>query len=517
METTQIVDESLRKVTKGAGIILLGTVLGLGLAFVSKIIVIRYITLDEYGVFSLALVLIGVFGSLALLGLEGGATRYIAFFRGKGDEEKVRGTILSSIQIALVASLSFAVIAFFASDLIATNIFHMEELSKPLKILSVAIPFSVLIAIFTSIFRGYDRADVRLYFNDILRNVLYLVFLGFAILWGLSLLRVVYASVAAAVISCIAFAVYAMRRPPLPIKKQSSAILIRKELLFFSLPLLTLGMFLLIMTWTDTLMLGYFKSPDAVGLYNGALPLAQLIPLPLGAMGFLFLPVISSLYSRDLTEEIGRNYKVVTKWIFSASLPVFLVLCLFPEVTLSFLFGSQYAEAASALRFLSLGFLFHTFLGPAGLTLMGAGKTRLLMWISLFGAVLNVILNSALIPRLGIEGAAIASMISYFAVCASCSAKLYQLYRIHPFTKNYLKPIVASGIIILALYAIAKNLLLVTYWMLPLFVILFLVVYAVSLLLTKSFDREDIMILLSIEQRTGIDATVVKNILRRFL
>jgi len=53
--------------------------------------------------------------------------------------------------------------------------------------------------------------------------------------------------------------------------------------------------------------------------------------------------------------------------------------------------------------------------------------------------------------------------------------------------------------------------------MLPLFFILFLAIYGLSLLLTKSFDNEDIMLLLAIEKRTGIDATLIKNILRRFI
>ena len=215
--------------------------------------------------------------------------------------------------------------------------------------------------------------------------------------------------------------------------------------------------------------------------------------------------------------EIKRSYQVLTKWIFSLSLPLALILLLFPITTLSFLFGYQYAEAALALRILSLGLLYSTFLGANAMTLMVLGKTRLLLWATLIGASLNVALNATLIPPLGITGAAIASMVSSLAINTFCSTKLYQLSRIHPFTKSYLKPIIASGIIIFIIYAIATTLLTITFWMLPLFLILFLSVYALSLLLTKSFDNEDISLLLAIEKRTGVDATPIKNILRRFI
>jgi hypothetical protein len=46
---------------------------------------------------------------------------------------------------------------------------------------------------------------------------------------------------------------------------------------------------------------------------------------------------------------------------------------------------------------------------------------------------------------------------------------------------------------------------------------LFLVSYGLSMLFTKSFDEEDIMILLTIENRLGIDLALIKRILKRFV
>jgi len=45
----------------------------------------------------------------------------------------------------------------------------------------------------------------------------------------------------------------------------------------------------------------------------------------------------------------------------------------------------------------------------------------------------------------------------------------------------------------------------------------FVVIYALSLLVTKSFDKEDIMILLSIENRLGVNLSWLKNILKKFV
>ena len=230
----------------------------------------------------------------------------------------------------------------------------------------------------------------------------------------------------------------------------------------------------MIMQWTDTLMLGYFMTPDFVGLYNGALPFAQLIGIGVGAMSFIYVPIASQLYSQNLMKDLKRTYEVLTKWIFSAVLPLFLVLFFFPEVVLNFLFGANYIGAGNALRILATCFFIHTFLGPNGVTLLIMGRTRFLMYASLTGAILNIMLNITLIPLWGITGAAAATMLSLGTAHVLNSAGLYQVSRIHPLTRNYLKPMLVSGVIIFSVYMIVKSFLTISFWMLPLFFIMFI-------------------------------------------
>jgi O-antigen/teichoic acid export membrane protein len=518
---SKIVNQSLQKIAKGTGIIFIGTIIGTLLGFVSRIIIVRYITQSEYGIYSLAFVLMSIFVTISTLGLQQGSTRYIAYFRGKNEEGKVRGVISASIKIAIIASVISALILFLSSDVISMNIFHNSELSTPLKIFSAAIPFTVLITIFISLFRGFDRVEPNVYFQNIIRNVLFISFLVGAVLLGLSFIGVLYAYLASILLTCIAFAIYAIKKLPLTssVKKDAANSInpMGKELLVFSLPLLAVAMLNMIMSWTDTLMLGYFKTPDVVGLYNAALPLAHLIPIALTSMVFIYTPIITQLYPKNLLQEIKRSYAILTKWVFSVTLPIFLIFVLFPDTVLSLLFGSQYIGAATALQFLALGFFVHVFLGPNASTLMAMGKTKILMGASLASAVLNVVLNVSLIPQIGITGAAIATASSLVLVNVVVSTKLYTLSGIHPFTKNYLKPIIASITLILVVYTVAKTFFIITVWHLfPLF-LLFIIIYGLSLLLTKSFDQEDISMLLTIEKTAGIDASPIKRILKRFL
>ena len=74
------------------------------------------------------------------------------------------------------------------------------------------------------------------------------------------------------------------------------------------------------------------------------------------AVGFLYFPIVSQLYARNQMKEVGRTYAVITKWLMSVSLPIFLILFFFPDAVLWLLYGEAYVPASYALQALALGF-----------------------------------------------------------------------------------------------------------------------------------------------------------------
>ena len=320
-------------------------------------------------------------------------------------------------------------------------------------------------------------------------------------------------------ISCAVLVVYAVKRLPFPLKfrVRLGANPVAKELLLFSLPLLAIAMLHMLINWTDTLMLGGLKGSADVGLYNAAHPLAQFISAPLGAMILIYMPITSGLYAQGSMPEIRKNFSILTKWLCSATLPLFLILFLFPETALSFLFGANYATAATALRILSLGFIISNFLGPNGGTLVAMGEARFMMWASLAAVVLNIGLNIVLIPPFGIQGAAIASVAAITSANLIRCWKLYSLSKAQPLSRNLLKPTLVSLALVFIFQFILGNFVAVTWWMLPLFFILYYAIYGLASLFTKSFDQEDISMLLAIEKKAGVNLSFIKKILRRFL
>ena len=513
---SEIVNESLRKIAKGTTIVFIGTIIGLLLGFVGRVILIRFTTQSEYGIYSLALTVLSIFVVISTLGLGEGSTRYIAYFRGKGEEGNVRGVISSSIGIALAASISLATISFFISDFISVNTFHIPELSTPLKIFSIVIPFSVLLSVFVAIFRGFGMVDAKVYFQDVLRPVLFVLFLIAVVLFNLPFIGVFYAHISSIVVTCVVFMMYMVKKSPLGVGTSGVSNPMTKKLLSFSVPLLAVSMLMMVMSWTDTLMLGYFKTPDVVGVYNAALPLAQLLSVTLLSMSFIYVPIISQLYSKNLIDELKRSYIILTKWIFLVTLPLFCVLFLFPDVVLNLFFGSRYIGASVALQILAFGFFLNICLGFTYNTLLVLGKSKFLMWTFAISAIINIILNTVLIPPMGIIGASIASAFSLIVAKVLNMIKLYRFLDVHPFVKNYLK-ITGLSVVFLFIFYILRNLVISSFWMSMALFLLFSVCYGLSMLFTKSFEEEDIMMLLTIEKRLGMDLASIKRILKRFV
>ena len=512
-------DESLLKITKGAGIAFLGSLAGLALGFVGRVLVARIGTEAEYGIFSLALVILNICATIGSLGLPEGAARNIAYARGKGDLERVRKLISASITFGLLAGVALSLAILLSSNSLASSVFHKPALAFPLKVFAFGIPLFVLLRILISLFRGFDDVRPTVIFQNILLNAFFLSLLIPLFVLHLPFENVFYAYLSSLLATSLALVFYTRRRLPFPAKPVLKASFnpVASKLLHFSLPLFGVAILEMIAMWTDTLMLGGLRTSAEVGLYNAARPIAAFISMPLGAIVMIYMPVISKLYTQSAIPEIRRNFAIITKWLCSATFPVFFILFLFPETVLRFLFGGNYAAGADALRILSLGFMIDNLLGPNGATLIALGESRFMMWAALASALINIALNIALIPPLGIEGAALASMIAITSINAIRCIKLYSLSGAHPLSKNLIKPAAFSFGTAYLIYLVCNHFINVQTWMLPLLFILYCGIYSLAVLLTRSFDGEDISLLLAIEKKSGMNFSPLKNLLRRFL
>ena len=503
---------ALQRIARGAGIIFVGTIISMLFGFFNRAIIARYFTTSEYGVFNLALTVLSIALVIATLGFQNSLPREVAFYREKGPS-KVNGLISTALVIVLVNSIIWTAILILGARNIA-RVFDEDRLTYALRITAFALPFWALVGTVISISRGFGRVREKVYFQDMAYPIAFLVFVVLGVLLNLPFTYVFLAYVLARAFMFLAL-VFDLWKVKLFRFKMSLDLKLGRELIRFSLPLLFSGILSFVMNWTDTLMLGYYKSSEVVGLYNAASPLARLIRIFLSSAAFLYPPMASRLYAQNKMNEMKRVYQILTKWVFLLTLPLFSIMFLFPEATINFFFGSKYLPATLALRILALAFMFHTFLGLNGLSLVVIGESKFIMTANLVSAVLNIILNALLIPIYGMEGAAIATATSYFVGNSLSSLRLYQKTKIHPFSWNYVKPLAISFVLlglIQSLHLRVPNI----WYVIPVLGV-FLGIYFFFVLLSRSVDKEDVELLLAIEKKLGVDLKVIKKILKRFV
>ena len=460
------VNDSVNRIVAGSGVILAGTFAGLLLDIIIKGILTSYLSPTDFGTYSLALTVISITGAVATLGLNEGLPRYIAFFRGRHEEHKVYELIISAIFMGLIAGVLAMLVSPVLFQRLAGEGFDMQgKILSIVRIMIFAIPFTILLNLTVAIYRGFDRTNVNMYFYNIIRPLSLLGFALAAVFLHVSFKGVVFADLLSMIFTFGIMSVYFVKNPPInpPIKPEWKLKFSEptKQLIRYSFPLLISATLLNLMTWTDTIMLGYFKSAEVVGVYNAVYPLVGFLSMIINSMGFVYIPVTSKLWGASKTEFIGPIYQIMTKWCFLLTFPVFALMFIYPEFLLTRIYGAEYASGAIVLRILALGFVTNSYFGFNYHTIMASGDSDFLMKCSMASAGANALLNFMLIPHYGMVGAAIASSVSFASIEVLMTIRTWRKQHMHPFTSMYRKLTLIGALMVVSMLA-AKNALLLS-------------------------------------------------------
>ena len=473
------INKYLNVIFKGTVLLILGAIISKVLALIYRIIIARS-GVETYGLFSLGLTFYSLALSLSLLGYTEGIVKFVSSYIGKADYGNVRNIISSSLLFVLSNSITASIIIFIFSSLIAVKLFHNIELSPILKILSIAIPFNAINII-----------------ENITKIILTVVFLAIGYEFGIPL------AYSASIILTAVLAFYFLNKKFFNLfRSEYIARYYNKELFMFSLPLMFYSFIAYLMTWTDTIMIGFFKEAYSVGLYNGAIPIAQLLHVIPVSIYSLFLPVLSSLYAAKNYDVFKKTYIITTKWGIIFNLFIVVVLFIFSNQILGFLFGTEYQQAGMALKVLALGyFVAYVAYNPEAILLV-LNKTKLILYNSIVALIINVILNILLIPQYGITGAAIASSISFLVMFLLHIGQVFIFTRINPLTIKYLS-IIISMILSLFIFSLISNLFDFTrnIYIFIVGIFIFFSMYLLFLIITKAYDEEDIELVKSVKNK----------------
>lgn len=187
-----------------------------------------------------------------------------------------------------------------------------------------------------------------------------------------------------------------------------------KSLVRDSWPLMVSSLFISIYMRVDQIMLLYMSSEKEVGIYSAAIRISE-------AWNFIPVIICASFFPYILKEKKNESsYQNTLKRLYlimiGASSVVIVVIWILADFIIGFLFGMEYIDSSLISRIHILGAPFG-FLGVAtSQYLVSENLTKVSLYRTLIGVIMNLILNYFLIPAYGGVGAAIATVFSYASV-----------------------------------------------------------------------------------------------------
>jgi O-antigen/teichoic acid export membrane protein len=436
-------DRETLTIARGAGVVFFGTLVGSVLRYLFQIAIARTLGPDSFGVFSLGFTLFRWISIIAELGLLSGVVRYVALFRAGEDAERVKGTIILALRLVFLSSTGLALMLFLVAGPIARGLFHEPDLAGVLRWFALAIPFTTPATVMLFAIQGFKIMEYTIVVKEIVSPLGRLVLLLVLFLLGGQLHGAVATYALVALLATgLGYRYLTKTFPPLS-KGALRPVYAPKEILTFSYPILLVQVLTFANLWMDSTFLGYFRTSQEVGIYSAAQRTAFLSTLIMQSFNAIFSPVISGLWAEERYDELGHHYRSVAKWIFTVNLPICLAVLLFAEPLMG-IFGSGFAQGATSLRILSVGWLLMSATGPANRTIVMSGRSKLNLANALFAFTLHVALNLLLVPRHGIVGAAWAAGLSISLGSGIACLEVKLLLRIDPWRLGFLKPVVAG-------------------------------------------------------------------------
>jgi len=204
-----------------------------------------------------------------------------------------------------------------------------------------------------------------------------------------------------------------------------------RQALVYSFPMIWLELSNSVLTLGDRYVLQYFMGPSAVGTYSvgyNAGSLAQsLLARPLR---MAIVPMYLALWAKQgagaTTDFLGK----ALGYYSMLGIPLALTLCWYRVDIVTLLASSRYVESAEVLPFVIVGLILHGGYGVFAAGLYIHKKTKILMSSTLVAATVNIALNIVLIPRYGLLGAALSTLIAYALLAVTIYVRANRLVKV---------------------------------------------------------------------------------------
>lgn len=382
-------------------------VLSAAIAYVSQVLLARWMGGFEYGVFVAVWVAAVILGGLACLGFQTGIIRFIAEYRTAGQNDFLRG----SISGALIWSL-------FASTLIAAagsaGVWYFADWFEnyylvPIYLAAICLPMLSLQEVQDGVARAFNWPGVALAPTFILRPLLILAAMAIAIAAGFepdaptAMIATIIAVYCASLLQFFLLRRRLARTVPAGPRRYTPV-----QWIAIAMPIFLVEGFYTLLTNIDILFVSHYMQPEDVAVYFAATKTLALVHFVYFAVKAAAAHRYSAYRTAGDHATYERFIQQTVSWTFWPSLALAAFMAFAGKYFLM-LFGEGFASGEAVIWVLAIGIVARAAVGPAESVLTMSGEQKICAALYAMSLMVNVILNITLIPIYGLLGAAIAT------------------------------------------------------------------------------------------------------------
>jgi len=446
---------AVRRQIRGSSLLLAGRFFAQGVNFVGQIMIVRYLSQSDYGAWAYALSIVTLGQGVATFGLDRAITRFLPIYHEHQQYGKLFGTIFMVAGMILSIGLAMVLLFHAASGFLAESWISDQQALSLLSVLIFLAPVQAIDEVLLGMFAVFSSPRSIFLRKHVLSPGLKLLVVLMLVTGHGSVFFLAGGFLLATLLGVVIYTVILLRllyRQGLFEHFQLRSVTMPwREILAFTIPLLTSDLVHVVMHTMDVIVLQRYASVNEVATLRAVQPLAMMNQLVMASFATLFTPLAARMFARNNRQGINTLYWQTAIWIAVFSFPIFAVTFSIAQPVTVLLYGARYEQSAAILSLLSLGCFFNAALGFNGLTLKVYGKLRYIVIINIAAAALNLGAILLLVPRYGALGAAIGTCATLIVHNVFKHIGLRFGTGIHLFewryTKVYLTMVLGAGIL----------------------------------------------------------------------
>ncbi len=357
---------------------------------------------EEYGAISVIITLYAFLNMLSNAGLPSATFRY----HSAAEDEQERRLTLGGAQLLFFAFAALPAAALIAyAKPISLLLLGSEEYARALQFLAGYLITDTMNTVGSIILRVQVRP---------LTSSLHSIF-AIGLQMGLAVLFVAHYEMGTAGywLGYFAGSVIALGIMTWLVRKTITFYSSRKrmiELMRFGFPLIPATLSMTILRLSDRYIVGYLAGLEQVAVYDVGYKIGSSILLLIIPFRTAWIPFAFSISQKP---EAAKTYRDVLTYFMTGCMFLILGVIAFRTELLGFLAPDSYAEAKGVINWVAVSHLFLAAYHILSIGPMTRNKNHILVWAALSAGISNILLNFLLIPRMGIIGAAIATLVGY--------------------------------------------------------------------------------------------------------